>query len=100
MHLATFCYWRRVQDQSWSKVEDNLANDGSEKMLALLISGSSGYKAWAEDYFETSVPLESVEFIFSHQPLSDSLVFSLNPEADLESIYAEAAEIGYPRNVA
>jgi hypothetical protein len=100
MQNATFCYWRRVQDPSWNKVDGNLADDGSEDMLALLISGPSGYKEWAESYYESPVSLQLVEAIFSHQPLNESIILALNSEADLDFTYAEATEIGYPHETA
>jgi hypothetical protein len=97
MQYATFCYWRKADDSSWSKVSGALSDDGSDEMLALLVAGPSGYQEWAESYYEVSVVLEAVAAVFSHQPLNDSLVLALNPDADLDSVYAEAKEIGYPR---
>jgi hypothetical protein len=97
MQQATFCYWRKINDPSWSKVSGSLTNDGSNDMLTVLTSGPSGYKEWAEDYFEVSVDLAAVSSVFSHQPLNDSVIMSLNPEADLGFIYTQAFEIGYPR---
>lgn len=96
MQHATFCYWRRAGDASWTKVASVLADDGADDMLALLVSGPSGYKEWAEDYYEVPVSLEAVAALFSHQPLSDSVIRALNPEAALDSVYTEAREIGYP----
>jgi len=100
MQHATFCYWRRSNDPSWSKVSGFLAEDGSEDMLALLVSGPSGYKDWAEGYFEVPVALDAVSAVFAHQPLNDSIILQLNPEADLGFTYTQAAEIGYPCDAA
>ncbi|UKE69809.1 hypothetical protein K8O61_01600 [Xanthomonas cerealis pv. cerealis] len=100
MQHATFCYWRKANDPSWSKVSGALTDDGSEDMLALLVSGPSGYKEWAEDYFEISVALDAVVAMFSHQPLSDSVILVLNPEADLDFTYRQALQIGYPLGAA
>lgn len=97
MQHATFCYWRKGNDPSWSKVSSALIDDGSDEMLALLVSGPSGYKEWAEDYFEVPVALDAVVALFSHQPLEDSVILALNPVADLDFTYAQALEIGYPR---
>jgi len=96
MQNATFCYWRRTNDPSWSKVSGSPSGDGSGDMLALLANDPSGYKEWAEDYFEAPIELDVVKALFTHQPLNDSLILALNPEADLGSTYAEALEIGYP----
>lgn len=98
MQYATFCYWRKDSDLSWNKVDSILTEDGSDEMLALLILEPAAYKAWAEDYYEVPVSLEAVVAVFSHQPLNDSLILELNPDAILSSTYAEANEIGYPKN--
>ena len=100
MQHATFCYWRKATDPSWSKVSGALEDDGSEEMLALLVTGPSSYKEWAEGYFEVSVDLDAVSAVFSHQPLKDSVILALNPEAELAFTYAQALEIGYPRDAA
>lgn len=96
MQHATFCYWRRTGDSSWSKVEGGPEDDGAHEMLAPLVSGPSRYKEWAEDYFEVPVALDAVRALFAHQPLNDTMIFDLNPDADTEFTYAQAQEIGYP----
>jgi hypothetical protein len=96
MQRATFCYWRKSDDASWNKVSGFPSDDGASDLLALLFSGPSGYKEWAEHYYEMPVALDAVIAIFSHRPLDDSLVLSLNPDADLDFIHTEAQEIAYP----
>lgn len=98
MQYATFCYWCKVTNLSWNKADSALTNDGSDDMLALLVSEPAAYKAWAEDYYETSVPLEAIVALFSHQPLDDPIILALNSDADLGSVYADAGEIGYPKS--
>lgn len=100
MQHATFCYWRRASDLSWSMVNSALTEDGSDDLLELLVSGPSGYRDWAEEYYEVSVSLQAVAALFSHQPLSDSLVHELNQKADIEVAFLDASEIGYPRDIA
>ena len=97
MQHATFCYWRKTGDSSWSKVDGGPDHDGADEMLALLGSGPSGYKEWAEDYYEVPVAVDAVTALFAHQPLSDSLILALNPDADIDFTYGQAQEIGYPR---
>jgi hypothetical protein len=96
MQHATFCYWRKNNESSWSKVRSSIIEDGSFDMLELLVAGESGYKEWAEDYYEMPVSIEAVEQIFTHLPLSKAVVLELNPDASLESVYEDAIEIGYP----
>ena len=97
MQQATFCYWRKTGDSSWSKVDGGPDDDGADQMLSLVTSGPSGYKGWAEDYFEVPVALDAVTALFAHAPLSDSLILALNPDADTDFTYGQAQEIGYPR---
>lgn len=99
MDRATFCYWRQTDDVVWHKLGSTLSNDGSDEMLALIVSEPATYKAWAEEYYEISVSLAAVEALFAHQALDDALVLALNPDADLSAVYAEADEIGYPKTV-
>lgn len=98
MQYATFCYWRKASDLFWNKVDSTLTEDGSDDMLALLVSGPTAYRMWAEDYYEVPVSLEAVVALFSHQPLDAPLIFELNPDAVLISVHAEAKQIGYPKN--
>ncbi len=97
MQHATFCYWREVGDSSWSKVSGGPEDNGADDMLALLVSGPSGYKEWAEEYFEVPVALDAVAALFAHHPLDDSTILALNPEADIGFTYGQARDIGYPR---
>ncbi|MEA9566266.1 hypothetical protein [Xanthomonas sp. WHRI 8932A] len=96
MQHATFCYWRRAEDSAWSKVLGSLDDDGADEMLWLLVSGPSGYKEWAEDYFEVPVALDAVKALFAHQPLSEAIILRINPEADIDFTCEQAREIGYP----
>lgn len=97
MQNATFCFWRKADGPSWSKVQGPLIDDGSDDMLSLLVTGPSAYAAWAEGYFETAVNLQAVSAVFEHEPLTDEIILMLNPDAELDFTYAEAAEIGYAR---
>lgn len=100
MQCATFCYWRNISDSSWNKVDSALTHDGSDDMLTLLVSKPSAYQAWAEHYYEVPVSLEAVTTLFAHQPLNDSIILALNPTADLNLVYSDATEIGYPQSAA
>jgi hypothetical protein len=42
------------------------------------------------------VPLEAIEHIYKHLPLTDAIVRALNSDLTVESLEADAAEIGYP----
>ncbi|XLZ69494.1 hypothetical protein ABT364_23625 [Massilia sp. SR12] len=100
MQDATFCFWRKADDSIWQKVQGSLTEDGSDKMLAVLIAGPAGYAAWAEAYYEVAVSIQAVTAVFEHVPLTDETIRMLNPDANLDFTYGEAAEIGYPRHAA
>ena len=95
---ATFCFWRKADETTWNKVQSSLSDDGAADMLALLVTGPSGYVAWAESYFEVAVDHQAVRAVFDHVPLSESIIFTLNPDAELDFTNGEAVEIGYPRH--
>ena len=100
MQDATFCYWRGADEASWHKVQGGREDDGAGDMLSLLVAGPSAYKAWAEAYFEVPVDLDTVSAVFGHVPLGDAMIRKLNPDADVDAAYADAAGIGYPRRTA
>lgn len=97
MNFATFCYWRRIGDATWNKVKGFLSDDGSDDMLSLVVAGPLGYKQWAESYFEVEVDHQAVCAVFDHLPLSDAIISTLNPEAEVDLVLRDADEIGYPR---
>lgn len=96
MRHATFCYWRAADAAAWHKVSGFVGDDGAQDMLDHLVSGPSGYQAWAQAYYEVAVPLEAVTAIFSHEPVTEALVLALNPQAEMDVVRLEAQEIGYP----
>lgn len=62
-----------------------------------VLDGKPGtYRDWAEDYFETEVPLTSVEAIYRQEPVTLELVKSLNANLDLVALEEDLLEIGYP----
>jgi hypothetical protein len=97
---VTFCIWRRYIDSSWSHspvvFPDDDDPDGSAYLLAMLDGKPESYCQFAEDYWESTLPLESVTQIFDHCPLTDDLVESLNAEVNLRDLRSDLREIGYP----
>lgn len=91
---TTFCLWRSGTKTEWHFV-------GSRKwaadLLVLLCGSPADYVAWAEDYFELdNVPLEAVNAVYDHTPLTDALVQVLHPGLSLEVVEEDRIEIGYP----
>jgi hypothetical protein len=100
MDETTFCLWRRSTDSAWQTgAIDSLEGedpDGSAELLRLLDGDPEGYRAWAESYFETAVARSAVDHIFTHRPLTEDVVMSLNPNLSLAALVADATEIAYP----
>lgn len=100
MDETTFCLWRRPTDPTWQiGVRSVLAGedpDGSACLLRLLDGDPDAYRAWAEDYFETSVARSAVDHIFGHRPLTEKIVKILNPTLNLDDLTEDVSEIAYP----
>ena len=104
MNDVTFCIWRRYADSSWChgsiEFPDGNDPDGSQYLLTILDGEPTTYCQFAEDYFETTAPIESVRHIYKHLTLTDEIVASLNGNATLKSVADDLAEIGYPNQSA
>ncbi|HSJ00975.1 MAG TPA: hypothetical protein VK956_00925, partial [Verrucomicrobium sp.] len=69
---------------------------GCELLLEHVNGTAEDYAQFASDYNEVDVPVEIVEAIFAHQPITEEMVAALNPEVKLEDIAQELyGEIGY-----
>jgi hypothetical protein len=97
---ASFCLWRQNEDVRWDagSAGSDPANDvdGSEEMLSILEGRPSDYLQFAREYFEIELSLSAVSTIYNHEPLSDEIVRSLNPDITLLLLKHDISEIGYP----
>jgi hypothetical protein len=70
----------------------------------MLDGDPSTYRDWAQDYYDLAVPegwdlpLEGVERIYRHEPLSAELVSMLHPGTHLIALAADVQEIAYPQS--
>lgn len=101
MDHATFCYWRRATDSSWSSVfgidkADADIDDGSNDLLTLVMEGAAAYKKYASEYFEFEARIEMIEAVFEHAPLTSALVQAFNSDLDMVEAVEFADEISYP----
>ena len=101
MDWLSYCYWRRSEEQNWHKVVHpdptfSQSQDGSAEYLALLYEPASSYEEFARWYYEINLPIVSIESIYQHATLTESLVRSLNPEVSIAQAQEAAEEIGYP----
>jgi hypothetical protein len=95
---VTFLYWRGLDDAQWHSLPiPNLtgAGDGSEDLLKLLDGDPASYRAFAAEYYERELPLDAIERIYAHEPLSPSIAELLNSDLDWGELRSEIDEIGY-----
>ena len=105
MENTTFCIWRKYGDEAWQQGQVSYPSapdpDGSEELLAILDGDPSTYKDWAEDYFgeewdeERQLSTSDVARIYQHEPLTNELVISINPDRKLSDLTEDITEIGY-----
>ncbi|WP_329084197.1 MULTISPECIES: hypothetical protein [unclassified Streptosporangium] len=100
---ATVCFWREQADTEWRSgaieaLPEGVKDDRSaEWLFDVLVDGRpEAYQQFAEDYYEVAVDIEAVRHIYALQPLTQSVVSSLNPDVDLSSLEGDLAQIGYP----
>lgn len=100
MENISFCLWRLNSAESWEKGNFNYVDcedpDGSEYLLEIFDEKPETYQAFAREYYETDIPLKSIQAIYNHAVLTDELVKSINPEVSLSELANDIAEIGYP----
>jgi hypothetical protein len=100
MRDTTYCIWRQQDEHEWKIGDIAFPNeddpDGSGWMLPILDGNPLTYKEWAEGYYERQINEDAIKQIYDGLPLTPTLVDSLNPEIEFESVAADASEIGYP----
>jgi hypothetical protein len=85
MEDTTFCIWRTYADVAWRN--GNVSNpvgmdpDGSAHLLSIFDGNPQTYSQWAEEYYTRLVSVVLVEHLYSHKPLTESVVRELNPRA-------------------
>lgn len=99
---ATAVFWRETGDTAWraGKVEfpDGDGDpDGADYLFEILTAGTpEAYRDFAEDYYETTLPLEAVRHIWSLRPLTQAVVDALNPGLPLTVVGPRVERAGYP----
>ncbi|WP_328299506.1 hypothetical protein OG389_17955 [Streptomyces sp. NBC_00435] len=100
---ATAVFWRETADTAWraGKVEfpeGRSDPDGTDYLFDILAAGTpEAYHAFAEDYYETDLPLEAVRHVWSLRPLTQAVVDALNPGLPLEAVAPRLVRAGYPQ---
>ena len=96
-----FAYFLLPPSQRWHRVNDDTpfsTLDAGESELLRHLSGTPAeYVAFAEEYYETSVPIAIVTDVFQLTPITSQIVSALNADLTIEDIAEELHnEIGYP----
>lgn len=91
---TTFCLWNLKNEEVWHSGKEHNSNE--LYLLKVLIDGAEGYVKWAEEYYETDIPISIVKDIFDFMPLNNDMIKSINKEISLEDILEDIAEIDYP----
>ena len=98
---VTFCLWWDAQDPGWRAgvvIQPTIQYqepDGSEWLLAELL-WPAAYQDHAEEVYECVVPLEVVERVYAHEPLTEGLIRAVDPDADAAVALATARAVGFP----
>lgn len=98
---TSFAYFFTIGATGWIRVNDltcySAEDAGDSQLLAHLAGTPSDYANFATDYYETEVPEHLVAGVFALQPITTTIVSSLNPSTSLEEIAEELyGEIKYP----
>ncbi|MFZ3471224.1 hypothetical protein ACODT3_20485 [Streptomyces sp. 4.24] len=106
---ATAVFWRETGDTAWraGTVEfpegdhtdraDHVDPDGTDHLFEVLVAGTpEAYRDFAEDYYETELPLAAVRHVWSLRPLTQEVVDALNPGLPLEAVAPRLERAGYP----
>jgi hypothetical protein len=97
-----FCHFRVSEQDEWKRANDLTPfahlETGEEELLKHLSGTAEDYAKNAAGYFERELPLEIVQHVFDHKPITPEVVARLNPDLELSEIEEELhVEIGYPR---
>lgn len=98
---TTFAFYSLSESDRWIRLNDStpfaVLDSGDEANLSLLFSGPEAHARYASDYFEVDIDKTLVEHVFTHRPITASLVKAINPSVELEMIASELFEqIAYP----
>ncbi|WP_405490436.1 hypothetical protein [Streptomyces sp. NBC_00096] len=99
---ATAVFWRETGDSAWRAGEvgfpqDAPDPDGTDHLFEVLAAGTpEAYRDFAEDHYETELPLEAIRHVWSLLPLTQAVVDALNPGLPLEVVAPRLERAGYP----
>jgi hypothetical protein len=98
---TTVCYFHTGGESSWKRANDLTPHANvdtfEEGLLRHLTQGAEGYVEHARSYFKAEIPLELIQHVFAHKPITPEMVKHLNPGTEFSVIEEELfGKIGYP----
>jgi len=98
---VTFCLWWDRDDPGWragavAQPDAEYADPDGSKWLLAELSGPAAYQTHAQEVHERVVPLDAIEQVYGHQPLTEGLIRAVDPAADTAVALATARAVGYP----
>ncbi|WP_232668152.1 hypothetical protein [Pseudonocardia sp. TRM90224] len=97
--VTTVCFWREPGASGWEtgRAEDPADDGGAEELFAVLTAGHpEAYQRFAEDIYEIAADIEAIRHVYAMQPLTQSVVSALHPDATLADLHEDLTRIGYP----
>lgn len=99
---TSFAYLYPSPEHGWTRVNDYTSfsdlNGGEADLLQHHVEDARSYANFVSEYYEREVPVELIESIFNHTPITFELAKRLNPDLDYDAIHEELFDtIGYPR---
>jgi hypothetical protein len=93
---VSFCVWRLATDDRWRSGAPEGVEDGSGDLLSILDGDPRRYVEFARSYFEVEIAVDDVRAVYSHSPITPTLLARLNAEAEFDALAVELGRIGYP----
>ena len=93
--IATFCVWQSTESTDWSFTPLQIPDDWSDGIETFLsyTSNLAQYKKWfEEDYYEADLDMDTLQKIFDGEPITETIIQSLNPEVDAKIVLKELEE--------
>ncbi|WP_066936685.1 hypothetical protein [Microtetraspora fusca] len=100
--VVTACLWRESGDGRWRVGEieypdDESDPDGSAHLFGLLVDSSSeAFTRFAEDYYGVPLDIDAVRHVYALRPLTQAVVYALNPDLTLQDLAQDLAACRYP----
>lgn len=91
----TFCLWNTKDRWETGKV-DLPAREDPDGAIEVLRCFQPKFSAFAAEYYGEKVHADGLHALWRQLPLTEDLVKTINPKADLAAVKAEAKDLGWP----